>query len=442
MRRSTTGDASSRPPPPRATCRKMARSRRRNPDEFGARGPSSRADAARGDVPAHAPAAALERGAGDLTATRDYARAAEELAFVLERCVASAEKPAVRAAHEDALLAAKLVSGLDREMDARAARRVHAAALAVLPAQKRAAFESAYKTASVERARKLKLGRRAASSCRRRRMMSIPISLIRRTRPPADVADFPVDVLNLAIGRLALRDLARASCVSRIGARVEEADAVASARARAFGRSDGCRSDAARTRTVGLAARPGGRAVARARARRETSRAWCRACRELVWAHPESDGGWTCPSGMSGHAPRPGVAGARLATLRSRRGGRVVFRVIQLVQLVRIERRGRRGGCCAAVPAVEHPAGDDPDKKGLPRRDDAGTGRILTKYESRYDNTRFVLCLLARLTFSSSLVRTPRCAPHCSATRARGRGRRGRPQSLRACWSSSTPAAR
>ena len=76
-------------------------------------------------------AAALERGAGDLTATRDYARAAEELAFVLERCVASAEKPAVRAAHEDALLAAKLVSGLDREMDARAARRVHAAALAV-----------------------------------------------------------------------------------------------------------------------------------------------------------------------------------------------------------------------------------------------------------------------------------------------------------------------
>ena len=138
-------------------------------------------------------AAALERGAGDLTATRDYARAAEELAFVLERCVASAEKPAVRAAHEDALLAAKLVSGLDREMDARAARRVHAAALAVLPAQKRAAFESAYKTASVERARKLKLGRRASSSSSsssdEEDLNSAPEPS--HPPPPADVAHIP-----------------------------------------------------------------------------------------------------------------------------------------------------------------------------------------------------------------------------------------------------------
>ena len=327
-------------------------------------------------------AAALERGAGDLTATRDYARAAEELAFVLERCVASAEKPAVRAAHEDALLAAKIVSGLDREMDARAARRVHAAALAVLPAQKRAAFESAYKTASVERARKLKLGRRASSSS----SSSSDDAHLNSARdpsdppPPADVADLPADVLNLAIGRLAPRDLARASCVSGDWrARVEEADAAWRARRRAFGEK----------RWLSLRRRAdderwGWRYVfARAVARwpelapgEETSRAWCRACRELVWAHPESDGDGRV-LGMSGHAPRPGVAGARRQATPAEpsRGGRVVFRVIQLVQLVRIERRGRRGrrDARAAVPAVEHPARVMIRKKGFqPRRDDAG----------------------------------------------------------------------
>ena len=297
----------------------MARSRRRNPDEFGARGPSSRVPTLRGETYRRMHlAAALERGAGDLTATRDYARAAEELAFVLERCVASAEKPAVRAAHEDALLAAKLVSGLDREMDARAARRVHAAALAVLPAQKRAAFESAYKTASVERARKLKLGRRASSSS----SSSSDDAHLNSARdpsdppPPADVADLPADVLNLAIGRLAPRDLARASCVSRDWrARVEEADAAWRAHARrAFGEK----------RWLSLRRRAdderwGWRYVfARAVARwpelapgEETSRAWCRACRELVWAHPESDGGWTCPSGMSGHALETSASPAR-----------------------------------------------------------------------------------------------------------------------------------
>ena len=315
-------------------------------------------------------AAALERGAGDLTATRDYARAAEELAFVLERCVASAEKPAVRAAHEDALLAAKLVSGLDREMDARAARRVHAAALAVLPAQKRAAFESAYKTASVERARKLKLGRRASSSLSS--SSSSDDAHLDSARdpsdppPPADVADLPADVLNLAIGRLAPRDLARASCVSRDWrARVEEADAAWRAHARrAFGEE----------RWLSLRRRAdderwGWRYVfARAVAR------WP----ELAPGEETSARVVPCVSGAGVGAPGErrgmdvslgdertrardlGVAGARRQATPAEpsRGGRVVFRVVQLVQLVRIERRGRRGrrDARAAVPAVEHPA--------------------------------------------------------------------------------------
>ena len=205
-------------------------------------------------------------------------------------------------------------------------------------------------------------------------------------------------------------------------------------------------------RTVGLAVRlrPGGRAVARARARRgDEPRVVPRVSGAGVGAPGERRGMDVSLGDERTRARDLGVAGARRQATPAEpsRGGRVVFRVIQLVQLVRIERRGRRGrrDARAAVPAVEHPARVMIRIKRFFSRDETtrdGVRILLPNTKVGYDNTRFVPCLLARLTFSSSLVRTPRCAPHCSATRARGRGRRGRPWPPRACWSSSTPAAR
>ena len=201
-------------------------------------------------------------------------------------------------------------------------------------------------------------------------------------------------------------------------------------------------------RTVGLAVRlrPGGRAVARARARRgDEPRVVPCVSGAGVGAPGERRGMDVSLGDERTRARDLGVAGARRQATPAEpsRGGRVVFRVVQLVQLVRIERRGRRGrrDARAAVPAVEHPARVMIRIKRFFSRDET-TRDGVKNTKVRYDNTRFVPCLLARLTFSSSLVRTPRCAPHCSATRARGRGRRGRPWPPRACWSSSTPAAR
>jgi len=145
---------------------------------------------------------ALARGAHDPTTPRDYARAAEELAIVLETCFRASDKATAAAMYESALLAARLSSGVDTAAQADAAERVRRAACAVLPAQRRAAFEAAFKRASVERARR---ARRVESEARER--VDDPDRGI-------VVVDLPRDALDLVAARLEPHDLARVACAS------------------------------------------------------------------------------------------------------------------------------------------------------------------------------------------------------------------------------------
>ena len=156
---------------------------------------------------------ALARGAHDPTTPRDYARAAEELAIVLETCFRASDKATAAAMYESALLAARLSSGVDTAAQADAAERVRRAACAVLPAQRRAAFEAAFKRASVERARR---ARRVESEARER--VDDPDRGI-------VVVDLPRDALDLVAARLEPHDLARVACAS-----TDWRDAVARAR--------------------------------------------------------------------------------------------------------------------------------------------------------------------------------------------------------------------
>ena len=126
---------------------------------------------------------ALARGAHDPTTPRDYARAADELAIVLETCFRASDKATAAAMYESALLAARLSSGVDTAAQADAAERVRRAACAVLPAQRRAAFEAAFKRASVERASRE--ARRVRGARARRR----PRPRHRRRRPSRDALD-------------------------------------------------------------------------------------------------------------------------------------------------------------------------------------------------------------------------------------------------------------
>ena len=145
---------------------------------------------------------ALARGAHDPTTPRDYARAADELAIVLETCFRASDKATAAAMYESALLAARLSSGVDTAAQADAAERVRRAACAVLPAQRRAAFEAAFKRASVERARR---ARRVESEARER--VDDPDRGI-------VVVDLPRDALDLVAARLEPQDLARVACAS------------------------------------------------------------------------------------------------------------------------------------------------------------------------------------------------------------------------------------
>ena len=145
---------------------------------------------------------ALARGAHDPTTPRDYARAADELAIVLETCFRASDKATAAAMYESALLAARLSSGVDTAAQADAAERVRRAACAVLPAQRRAAFEAAFKRASVERARR---ARRVESEARER--VDDPDRGI-------VVVDLPRDALDLVAARLEPHDLARVACAS------------------------------------------------------------------------------------------------------------------------------------------------------------------------------------------------------------------------------------
>lgn len=179
-------------------------SRRRNPNEFGA----SRGRGDGGRSMRHASYLhlgldeALARGADDPTTTRDYARAADELAIVLDTCFRASDKSTATAMYESAVLAARLSSGVDTAAQADAAERVRRAACAVLPAQRRAAFEGEFKRASVERARR---ARRVDAEARER--VDDPDRGI-------VIVDLPRDALDLVAARLEPHDLARAACAS------------------------------------------------------------------------------------------------------------------------------------------------------------------------------------------------------------------------------------
>ena len=142
-------------------------SRRRNPNEFG----SSRGRVDGGRCMRHESYRHLEldealaRGAHDPTTPRDYARAADELAIVLETCFRASDKATAAAMYESALLAARLSSGVDTAAQADAAERVRRPRAPFSPPRARAAFEAAFKRASVERARR---ARRVESEARER----------------------------------------------------------------------------------------------------------------------------------------------------------------------------------------------------------------------------------------------------------------------------------
>ena len=99
-------------------------------------------------------AAGLSRAAGAAgPEASDYAQAASELAHMLSGCYRAAEKAAAGAMFDDAMLAAKLVQGLDTDKQLAAASHLHRAARLALPHAKRLSFDKEFKRAAIVQGR-------------------------------------------------------------------------------------------------------------------------------------------------------------------------------------------------------------------------------------------------------------------------------------------------
>lgn len=309
-----------------------SRSRRRNPDEFGVSslslGGSSRRkrkDEGRLDLETYLAA----RLASGLTTAGYYAQAARELAELLERGYATAEKRCANALWEDCLLAVSRMALLERTVETdEALDAVVRAARRVLPAARRAELERAHRRAAVARKRR---ERRSGEDGRDRGegfdddhtdssedddesepdddvdvdvesdAKSAPhLARRERARARATFLDLPGDVLGLVLERLHPHALARAACVSREWrARAESADRWRALALAAFGEKKARCAAAATRETKDVNASPN-RAptsprswrraflVARARwpemaPRKHTGRAFCETCQTLAW---------------------------------------------------------------------------------------------------------------------------------------------------------------
>ena len=297
---------------------------------------------------------ALARGAHDPTTPRDYARAADELAIVLETCFRASDKATAAAMYESALLAARLSSGVDTAAQADAAERVRRAACAVLPAQRRAAFEAAFKRASVERARR---ARRVESEARER--VDDPDRGI-------VVVDLPRDALDPVAARLEPHDLARVACASTdwrdAVARAEKCwrrhaeDAFGPSRCRrlaeqseagaSWARADVCRG-ASSLAIRGAAGTHGPRAMRRVSPRRMDLASARALCRSRVFD--------VLRIAVVSTRPARGCAPGRRAGGDDAREGRLVRRLVRHVvrKFGQRERRGRGRTEAPATSAVE-----------------------------------------------------------------------------------------
>jgi hypothetical protein len=104
------------------------------------------------------------RLASGLTTAEDYAQAARELAELLERGYATAEKRCADALWEDCLLAVSRTAHLERTVETTdSSDAVLRAARRVLPAARRAELERARRDAAVARKRREKRGNRSIS---------------------------------------------------------------------------------------------------------------------------------------------------------------------------------------------------------------------------------------------------------------------------------------
>jgi hypothetical protein len=310
-----------------------SRSRRRNPDEFGVSslslGGSSRRkrkDLGRLDLETYLAA----RLASGLTTAGYYAQAARELAELLERGYATAEKRCANALWEDCLLAVSRMAHLERTVETdEALDAVVRAARRVLPAARRAELERAHRRAAVARKRR---ERRSGEDGRDQgdgsdddhtdssdddvdvesdAINKLAPHLARceraRAQKSATFLDLPGDVLGLVLERLHPHALARAACVSREWrARAESADRWRALALAAFGETR-CFAAATRPSTKDKNAstrnfeelpnrgaptspRSWRRAflVARKRwpemaPRKHTGRAFCETCQTLAW---------------------------------------------------------------------------------------------------------------------------------------------------------------
>lgn len=309
-----------------------SRSRRRNPDEFGVSslsigGSSRRKRKDEGALDLESYRAA--RLASGLTTAEDYAQAARELAELLERGYATAEKRCADALWEDCLLAVSRMAHLERTVETdEALDAIVRAARRVLPAARRAELERAHRRAAVARKRR---ERRSGEDGRDQgdgsdddhtdssdddvdvesdAINKLAPHLARceraRAQKSATFLDLPGDVLGLVLERLHPHALARAACVSREWrARAECADRWRALALAAFGESRCAAAAAGKPENAGGTSnhanarkqkRGGGsplswRAafeVARARwpamaPRRHTRRAFCETCQTLAW---------------------------------------------------------------------------------------------------------------------------------------------------------------
>ena len=317
-----------------------SRSRRRNPDEFGGSslslGGSSRRkrkDLGRLDLETYLAA----RLASGLTTAGYYAQAARELAELLERGYATAEKRCANALWEDCLLAVSRMAHLERTVETdEALDAIVRAARRVLPAARRAELERAHRRAAVARKRR---ERRSGEDGRDQgdgsdddhtdssdeddgsdddvdvesdAINKLAPHLARceraRAQKSATFLDLPGDVLGLVLERLHPHALARAACVSREWrARAESADRWRALALAAFGETR-CFAAATRPSTKDKNARTLRNAeelpnrgaptsprswrraflVARKRwpemaPRKHTGRAFCETCQTLAW---------------------------------------------------------------------------------------------------------------------------------------------------------------
>ena len=300
-----------------------SRSRRRNPDEFGVSslsigGSSRRKRKDEGALDLETYRAA--RLASGLTTAEDYAQAARELAELLERGYATAEKRCADALWEDCLLAVSRTAHLERTVESTdSSDAVLRAARRVLPAARRAELERARRDAAVARKRREKRGNRSISPDFLRSFDddaddddddddddaadAAPHLTRGAARRLATFGDLPGDVLGLVLDRLHPHALARAACVSsEWRARAESADRWRALALAAFGESrcaaaEGEPENAGGTSNARKKKPPRSRGsrswraafeIARARwpamaPRRHTRRAFCETCQTLAW---------------------------------------------------------------------------------------------------------------------------------------------------------------